>query len=62
MAKTIYCPKCESRVASHDGKSKNVIEVECRKCWKIIVYTPETDETKVKDIPPRTSSSGVTFR
>lgn len=62
MEKTIYCPGCGRKVASHDGKSKNVIEVNCRKCWKRVVFNPTTYELKVKEIPERNSSSGLTIR
>ena len=62
MEKTIYCPDCGRRVASHDCKSTNVIVVNCRKCRKQVVYDPTNKEIKTKNIPQRNCSSGMTFR
>ncbi len=62
MARTIYCEKCGRRVASHDGRSTNVIVVDCKKCNKRVVFNPATLETVMKEIPPRNTSSGMTFR
>lgn len=62
-ARNIYCPLCRRKVGSHDGKSTIVKEVDCRKCNRRIVFDPMNDgKIVVKKIPPRNSSSGVTFR
>lgn len=61
-ARKIYCPKCRRKVGSHDGKSTVVKQIDCRKCWKTVVFDPTTGDTKIKERPARTSSSGVTFR
>lgn len=60
-ARTIYCPTCGRKVGSHDGKATNVKEVDCRKCWKTVVFNPLTGKTKIKEKRKRVSSSGVTF-
>ena len=59
--KIIYCPRCNRRVAQWDGRSSINVIANCRKCNKRIVYHVDTMETEVKDIPPRVSSSGMTF-
>lgn len=61
-ARNIYCPGCGRKVGSHDGKSTNVKEVECKKCWKTVVFEPITGNTRIKGRSQRVSSSGVTFR
>lgn len=61
-ARTIYCPECGRKVGSHDGKSTNVKEINCRKCWKTIVFNPENGKITMKSIPKRNCSSGLTFR
>lgn len=60
-AKTVYCPICGRRVGEYDGKSSMNLITRCRKCRKQIVYYIKTGETKVKPIPPRATSSGITF-
>ena len=59
--KTIYCPKCGRKVATWDGRSTINILVKCKKCNKLIVYDIEKQETEIKAIPPRTTSSGMRF-
>lgn len=59
--KTIYCPKCGERVGSYDGKSTINVILKCKKCNKQVIYCIDTREIKVKPIPPRTTSSGMTF-
>lgn len=61
-ARTIYCPECGRKVGSHDGKATNVKEIDCRKCWKTVVFNPLTENTRLKEKSQRVSSSGVTFR
>ena len=46
--KTIYCPRCGRKVATHDGRSTMNISVECRKCHKKVVFYPENGKTKFK--------------
>ena len=57
----IYCPKCGRKVGSYDGKSQINKSMECKKCKKLVVFLVETGETKLKDIPKRTQSSGMRF-
>ena len=59
--KTIYCPKCNRRVAEYDGKASNNVVVNCKKCSKRIVYYFETGETIAKPIPIREQGSGKRF-
>ena len=59
--KTIYCPKCGRKVATWDGRSINNVSAKCSKCRKLVVYDVESEEVKIKEIPPRTSSSGMRF-
>lgn len=39
--KTIYCPLCGRKVATHDGRSTMNISVECRKCHKSGILSGE---------------------
>lgn len=59
--KTIYCPNCGRRVATYDGRSTINVIAKCRKCQKRVVYYVDSGETVLKDIPPRNTSSGMTF-
>ena len=59
--KTIYCPKCERKVATWDGRSTNNISVKCKKCNKLVVYDVESEEVKIKAIPQRPTSGGMRF-
>ena len=59
--KTIYCPKCGRKVATWDGRSTINILVKCKKCNKLIVYDVENEKVKIKEIPQRTTSSGMRF-
>jgi hypothetical protein len=60
MEIAIYCPKCKRKVGTHDGRSTIPKVIDCRKCRKRVIYTPENG-TVLKDIPKRNTSSGVTF-
>ena len=60
MAKTILCPSCKRKLGTHDGRSTIPKVIDCRKCNKRIVYSPENGIV-VRQIPERNSSSGVTF-
>lgn len=60
--KSIYCPICKRKVGKWDGRSTvNVIVAGCKKCRKKIVYHVDTGQTKLSKIPPRNTSSGMTF-
>lgn len=59
--KTIYCPSCKRRVATWNGQSIINLIINCKKCKKRIVYHVDTGETEIKNIPPRNTSSGMTF-
>ena len=59
--KTIYCPKCGRKVATWDSRSTNNISVTCKKCNKLVVYNIENEKTEIKEIPKRTTSSGMRF-
>jgi endogenous inhibitor of DNA gyrase (YacG/DUF329 family) len=59
--KTIYCPRCGRKVATHDGRSTMQISIECRKCHKKVVFYPENGKTELKSLPFRATSSGMTF-
>lgn len=59
--RNIYCPKCNRRVASWDGKSTINIVAKCEKCKKLVVFRPDTMTTIQKDLPYRATSSGMTY-
>lgn len=59
--KTIYCPRCGRKAATYDGRSTINVIARCKKCQKRVVYHIDTGETEIKPIPPRTTSSGMTF-
>lgn len=57
----VYCPKCKNRVARFYGKASVNIVARCSKCKKRIIYHVDTGETEMKELPPRTTSSGIEF-
>lgn len=59
--KVIYCPKCKKRVAKYDGKATIDIIARCQTCKKRVVYHIATEETEIKKIPLRETSSGLEF-
>ena len=59
--KTIYCSKCGRKVAKWDGRSTINISVRCKKCDKLVVYDVKNEQTIIKEIPKRTTSSGMIF-
>lgn len=59
--KIIYCPRCNRKVGTWDGRSTINIVSKCNKCKKQVVYHVNTGETEIKPIPPRNCSSGMTF-
>ena len=59
--KTIYCSKCGRKVTTWDGRSTINISVRCKKCDKLVVYDVKNEKTIIKEIPKRTTSSGMIF-
>lgn len=59
--KIIYCPQCKIRAFSYDGRSTMNKYGKCRNCKQMVCYYPDTDEVKLKPLPQRASSSGMTF-
>ena len=60
--KKIYCPRCSRKLGMWDGKTKTSVIVNCHKCKKQIIYHPLTAHREIKNITPRNTASGVTFR
>ena len=58
---TIYCPKCNKKVATWDGRTTMNLVAKCVTCRKLVVFTPETKATTYKNLPFRATSSGKTF-
>ena len=59
--KKIFCPRCHRAVAIYDGKQTINPISKCKKCNKIVVYHIDTEKTEIKEIPQRTTSSGMRF-
>ena len=59
--KTIYCPKCGRKVATLDGRSTINVVAKCNKCKKLVVYNVKNEKVEIKNIPQRTTSSGMRF-
>lgn len=59
--KTLYCPKCNNQIGFYDGRSTMNKIMECKVCRKRIIFYPANGVMKVKHIPVRNCSSGVTF-
>lgn len=57
----IYCPKCGRKVTKWDGKSSINPVAKCRNCNKLVAHNINTGITEMKNIPERTTSSGMTF-
>lgn len=57
----IFCPQCNSRVGTHDGRSTIDKIVKCEKCNKLVIYRIETGKTENEPLPPRTQGSGMRF-
>ena len=57
----VYCPRCGRKVGTYDGKSSINFVTKCVKCQKQVVYDIKTKETRIKPLPKRQTSSGVTF-
>lgn len=59
--KTIYCPKCGRKVGIWDGRGTINHMSKCQKCKKLVIYHVDTGKTEIKNIPPRTTLSGMRF-
>lgn len=59
--KIVYCPKCGRRVAEYDGRATMNVIAKCGYCKKRVVYNVSEKKTEIKDMPPRTTSSGMRF-
>ena len=59
--KKIYCPRCHRQIGNLDTRSTIDVIANCRRCHRQIIYRIKTGETEVRFIPPRNSSSGMTF-
>jgi hypothetical protein len=59
--KTIYCPNCQRKVMQYDGKSTNLMDVMCRNCKVLVVYNPVNNITFKRNVPERTTASGMRF-
>lgn len=57
----IYCPGCNQKVASYNGRSTINVIARCNKCKKRIIYNVEDGSLEVKDLPLRNTASGMTF-
>lgn len=58
-SKMIYCPRCRRKVATYDGRATiNKIST-CKKCDLQVIYDVARDETTVKPLPKRETSSGA---
>ena len=58
-SKMIYCPKCRRKVATYDGRATINKIAKCKKCDLQVIYDVARDETTVKPLPKRETSSGV---
>lgn len=61
MGIAICCPKCKSKLGTHDGRSTIPKVIDCKKCDKRVVYHVDSGEIEIKDIPPRNTASGKRF-
>ena len=59
--KTLYCPRCGRKVATWDGQSTMNISVKCKKCKNLVIYNVKNEKVEIKNIPQRTTSSGMIF-
>ena len=60
-SKSVFCPRCDRKVATWDGRSTIDVIVNCRKCNRQVIYRVDSGETELKKIPARGSSSGLTI-
>lgn len=61
MELKIDCPKCKEHIFDLDGRTTLNITGKCKNCNKLIVYDAKTKEVKMRNIPPRATSSGLRF-
>ena len=57
----IYCPKCNRKLGSYNGKGTIPKVIDCQNCKIRTVFDPQTGKTEVKPIPERATASGKTF-
>jgi len=57
----INCPLCKKKVMTWDEKSTIPRKVKCRTCEKLVVFDPQTRETKTEKVSERYTSSGMKF-
>lgn len=57
----IFCPQCNHKVGTYDGRSTSNYITRCNNCKKRVVYHIDTGKTEIKGIPKRNCSSGMTF-
>ena len=57
--KTILCPKCAGYVMKYDGKRTSDLYGRCKNCYKQVIYRTNTGKVEVRNIPPRSTSSGM---
>ena len=58
-SKTIYCPRCRRKVATYDGRATINKIAKCKKGDGQVIYDVTRDETTVKPLPKRETSSGA---
>lgn len=58
---TIYCPRCGRKVCTWDRKSTIHPMAKCKKCNRLVIYRIDTGETEIRDMPERTTGSGMMF-
>ena len=58
-SKTIYCPRCRRKVAPYDGRATINKITKYKKCDLQVIYNVARDETTVKPLPKRETSSGT---
>lgn len=57
----IMCPKCKSFLVKADKRDRNVRKIKCNCCGKWIWFIAKTNYFEIRNIPERTTSSGVRF-
>lgn len=57
----IFCPQCNSRIGTYDGRSTINHIAKCNKCRKRVIYHVDSREIELKPLFPRTCGSGLTF-
>lgn len=55
----LVCPRCKRELIEISGKS--YLEVKCHDCNGLVIYNPDTQTTRIRKMPPRTTSSGCRF-